>query len=236
MDKIRTAINRFTKESNVFGDDIRDNSIEDLKRRFGIWFDATESLIDRIPISPPGRVLDVGAGYGLSSALLTLRGWKVVAIDIDTRGLMYISEDYEFQSVIEQPIEHLHDESDRGFDIVFCHHVLEHCPSPLHVLERINQLSNIGAYIAVGIPPITNNAESGHINNISLCQLVYMLAMMGFDCAEDIIDNHTYDVRVVAKKIADPLTNGIMLDHLQSMIPDRLVHLSDNGITYYLKE
>jgi SAM-dependent methyltransferase len=85
-------------------------------------------------IKPNDTVLEFGAGLGVN--LLNLRCQRRVAFDASDAGReICATTGVEFTTDIE-------DLQAEEFSVVICHHVLEHVPDPIQVLEQI------GAFLA----------------------------------------------------------------------------------------
>jgi SAM-dependent methyltransferase len=54
--------------------------------------DPEPSVIEMLPLLPPGIVLDIAAGTGRNSIALARAGWRVVAVDFSTVGLRRLAE------------------------------------------------------------------------------------------------------------------------------------------------
>jgi SAM-dependent methyltransferase len=83
-------------------------------------------------VKPNDTVLEFGAGLGVN--LLNLRCQQRVAFDASDAGCeICATAGVEFTTDIEE----LQSEQ---FSVVICHHVLEHVPDPIQVLEQIGAL------------------------------------------------------------------------------------------------
>jgi SAM-dependent methyltransferase len=54
--------------------------------------DPEPSIIEMLPLLPPGRALDIAAGTGRNSIALARAGWQVVAVDFSVPGLRTLIE------------------------------------------------------------------------------------------------------------------------------------------------
>lgn len=48
-------------------------------------------FLDHFP-SRPGRLLDVGCGYGFFLKIAEVRGWEAIGLDLDPQGVAYAKE------------------------------------------------------------------------------------------------------------------------------------------------
>lgn len=90
---------------------------------------------------PPGSVLDLGAGRGISSYALARDGWQVTALEPDPGAIVGAGAIRELAEISELPIEvhqnHAEDLpfTDKTFDAVYARQVLHHA-SDLSLLCR----------------------------------------------------------------------------------------------------
>src|ERR1700686_1195439 len=54
--------------------------------------EAEPSVIEMLPLLPPGIALDIAAGTGRNSIALARAGWRVVAVDFSSVGLRRLAE------------------------------------------------------------------------------------------------------------------------------------------------
>jgi 2-polyprenyl-3-methyl-5-hydroxy-6-metoxy-1,4-benzoquinol methylase len=121
-----------------------------------IQFDGYMTIAMRLLPPPPARVLDAGCGPGLGAKLLCERGYEVVGIDYNQRGIDFgmilVPEAKLLHGDIRllSEMAHLHDQ----FDAVIHIEVLEHIPPDFHaqVLQGIwHVLKPLGSLI-VSVP------------------------------------------------------------------------------------
>ncbi len=111
---------------------------------------------------PPGRMLDVGCGYGKLSVYLIKRGWQAVGVDIVSgplqslagKGVQAVRGD--FQSTL--PLQ------DQAFDMAFAGEVIEHTTSEREFVSELARILKPGGTLIVTTP-----------NLVSLRNRLYML-------------------------------------------------------------
>ncbi len=100
------------------------------------------------------RLLDVGAAQGDLAQLLTLRGFKVTAIECNSE-LAAMAQGKCCQVIVadlDKPLP----EIEPGFDVAVCGDILEHLKDPLSALVRVAQLVKSDGLIIVSVPNVTH--------------------------------------------------------------------------------
>ena len=113
-------------------------------RDYANTFDFLEGKFPR-----PGKLLDIGSGYGELITEFNRRGWETVGIDphpvlcrwTKERGLNVINGFFESSGFAESE-----------FDVVTMNHVIEHVLDPLHLLKGIHHVLKPNGYAIVETP------------------------------------------------------------------------------------
>jgi len=139
--------------------------------------------------------------------------------------------------------------SDRKFDVVWCHDVLQYAHNPLKLLGAINyqMATNSMLYICV---PSTVNVLHGKFHNytfskyystFTMTQLIYLLALNGFDCKNGYFKKNAYEdiIQIVTYKNTEPfdyvsswynlLEENVFSDNISKIISSK-GYLTDNGL------
>ncbi len=98
----------------------------------------------------PGKLLDIGAGWGRFVAAAMSMGWKAEAVDfgdsiLDIGKVLNIPV---YRGTLEENLYCL----SGGYDLISMNHVLEHLPSPLEALQTARALLNDGGVVRIQVP------------------------------------------------------------------------------------
>jgi 2-polyprenyl-3-methyl-5-hydroxy-6-metoxy-1,4-benzoquinol methylase len=99
----------------------------------------------------PGKVLDIGCGYGHLMEAARKRGWSIHGYDVDQVSTQKVSDRLGVE--VAHGDFHSCDLGD-GYDLVAMHQVLEHLKEPNKYLEKIHTLLNDGGILFVAVPNI----------------------------------------------------------------------------------
>ena len=113
-----------------------------------IVFDAIEHFTEQ-----PGRMLDFGCGNGNAAVFARSRGWEVSGYDVDCDTTRIVSRKYEFPVACGEFSEALWEKE--KFDLIHCHHVLEHVKDPLRILGQFRNLMAVNGLLYIGVPNIS---------------------------------------------------------------------------------
>jgi 2-polyprenyl-3-methyl-5-hydroxy-6-metoxy-1,4-benzoquinol methylase len=104
-------------------------------------------IVERLGAS--GSVLDVGSGLGVFPARIKEQGWRVTALDPDSRAVEHTRSVAGVDSVCADFME----AEDLGsFDLVTLNKVLEHVSDPIAMLARANSFLSPGGAVYVEVP------------------------------------------------------------------------------------
>ena len=106
---------------------------------------------DRFPF--PGRLLDVGCGYGFFLKLMAQRGWQVEGIEISATGREYARHTLGLE-VSAQPLPRI-DWPAAQFDVITLFYVIEHLADPRAVLTEVRRLLRPGGLLLLRWPHTT---------------------------------------------------------------------------------
>lgn len=101
-------------------------------------------------VGGPGRLLEVGCGFGTFLARAHADGWRVWGIDVSQWAADWIRERYGLTlevgdvAVASLPAEPM--------DVVHLNHTLEHLEDPLRVLGRLSTVLRHGGILALEVP------------------------------------------------------------------------------------
>ncbi|MGF1468333.1 MAG: class I SAM-dependent methyltransferase [Sandaracinaceae bacterium] len=141
---------------------------------------------------PPGRFLDAGCGLG----------WVLSALD-DT----WVKEGVEtsevaaaharrFGEVRVARLESLPYE-DGVFDVVFCHHVIEHLRRPERGLEEMRRVLRPGGHLILGTPDFDSGAARRYRERYRLVHDPTHISLFSNDSAHRFLRDHGFQIRKV---------------------------------------
>ena len=121
------------------------------------WFRSLEEVIEKSADLieervKPGRILDVGSGYGFFLHTMAERGWRAEGIEISPSGRDYCRVQYPGLKIQSDPLP---DPSlpDSRFDAVTLFYVIEHLRDPLTALREAFRLLKPGGGTAASLAP-----------------------------------------------------------------------------------
>lgn len=124
-------------------------SVESWRRLMVQVFSKTAKLIEEAG-ARPGRLLDVGCGYGFFLKEMAQRGWQAEGIEISITGLRY-ARDYLGLDVSDQPLPRA-DWPDGCYDVITLFYVIEHLPDPMAALKEAHRLLRPGGLLLLRWP------------------------------------------------------------------------------------
>ncbi len=107
-------------------------------------------------LRPGMKVLEIGAGYGNILAVLRDKhgASEVVGIEPDPIGQKVAHEVFGLDLLSGVLADHIGDFSDKKFDLIIMHHVLEHFLDPDEIGEALQKLCAEEGMVYVGVPNV----------------------------------------------------------------------------------
>ncbi len=103
----------------------------------------------------PGRMVEIGAAYGLFARVAKEQGFDVTAIEMDARSCEYLENTVGVASIqSDRPQDVLRDQPSSRAIVLW--HVLEHLPEPWSVLERAVENLQPDGVLALSTPNPTS--------------------------------------------------------------------------------
>ena len=156
-------------------------------------------------------VADFGCGHGLDiewwATLETRdeppepRNYLTYAVDIDAKrfnqsllnlpNVHFIENDFDGQDVVIP----------RTADLIWCHDAFQYVTNPLNTLKLFNEQLNVNGMLLLSLPQLVHY-EYNRLNNLSyhncyfnynIVNMMYMLAVNGFDCCDAYFYKETND-------------------------------------------
>jgi 2-polyprenyl-3-methyl-5-hydroxy-6-metoxy-1,4-benzoquinol methylase len=131
--------------------------LSDLVRRHPWWKARTSltlSLLGRLGVTPPARVLDAGCGWGVTLDAIEGRGYHCVGMDVSRRALERI--DRPGRTLVEAdlsktiPVPH----HVPRFDAVLALDVIEHIDDDRCAIERLGVLARPEGVVIISVPAL----------------------------------------------------------------------------------
>ena len=139
--------------------------------------------------------------------------------------------------------------SDRKFDVVWCHDVLQYAHNPLKLLGAINHQMAINSMLYICVPSTVNvlygkfhnYTFSKYYSTFTMTQLIYLLALNGFDCKNGYFKKNAYEdiIQITTYKNTEPfdyasswynlLEKNVFSDNISKIISSK-GYLTDNGL------
>jgi SAM-dependent methyltransferase len=123
--------------------------IETWRKLMAQVFTKSARLIQQV-IPSPGRLLDIGCGYGFFLEKMAQRGWQVEGIEISATGLSYAQNNLGL-NVSDRPLPRP-DWQDNCYDVITLFYVIEHLQDPRDVLREAHRLLRAGGLLLLRWP------------------------------------------------------------------------------------
>jgi 2-polyprenyl-3-methyl-5-hydroxy-6-metoxy-1,4-benzoquinol methylase len=171
-------------------------------------FRALERLTRLKPyLTPPAKVLDVGAGGGEFAYLLTRAGYAAVGVEPNAGYAGFARQSYGLD--IRSGILELVDFAPESFDAVTMHHVLEHVADPLRALGRIRNWLKPNGLMVVEVPNVASwfhaprrRFHTAHLHTFNRTGLEDLFQSAGFTVEDLRITPGPAHLNIVARKSA----------------------------------
>ncbi|MFC1883446.1 class I SAM-dependent methyltransferase [Thermodesulfobacteriota bacterium] len=151
----------------------------------------------------PGKILDVGSGYGFFLKAMQLDGWETEGVEISETGRNYAVDKLGLK-IYESPLEKL-DLPENSYHVVTLFYVIEHVPDPLELVKKIKRIIKPGGMLLLRWPhttPIVKMIGSlsknfdlyhtpYHLYDFSPRTIKRLLASCGFLDVETMIGGYT---------------------------------------------
>ena len=123
--------------------------IESWRQLMAQVFTKSARLIqEAIPI--PGRLLDIGCGYGFFLEEMIQRGWQGEGIEISATGIRYARE--KFGLNVSDRLLPRPDWQDNCYDVITLFYVIEHLQDPMGLLGEVHRLLRAGGLLLLRWP------------------------------------------------------------------------------------
>lgn len=114
----------------------------------------TLSLLERLEIKPPARIIDVGCGWGVTLAALESRSYSASGLDISPRTLAMLHHERPSRTLIEADITSPWPPNVETFDASLALDVIEHLDDDRAAVEQLGQLVRPGGFVIISVPAL----------------------------------------------------------------------------------
>ena len=104
-------------------------------------------------VGQPGKLLDVGCGYGFFLKLAQDAGWEAIGVDVDPQAVTYAKNRLQVNA-LEGDLRELHFPAG-SFDLVTAWNALDFVPDPLDLLKEVHRVLKPGGSIFIRTPNAT---------------------------------------------------------------------------------
>jgi ubiquinone/menaquinone biosynthesis C-methylase UbiE len=130
-------------------------------------------------------LLDVGSGTAVGANEFQNMGWKVTAIEPDSRSALSAKTRHQNLEILSCTIEEYNSKSNQQFDIVTFIHSLEHIYDPKSVLSEIAKKVKENGLLYIEVPSISNigffdYTHLAHVSYFNFNNLSRLLNEFGF--------------------------------------------------------
>ncbi|NKB45751.1 MAG: methyltransferase domain-containing protein [Alphaproteobacteria bacterium] len=161
-------------------------------------------------LEPRAQVLDVGAGGGEFTYLMTRAGHTVRGIEPNRGYAEFAQSEYAVDievGTVSEAIDH-----DECWDVITLHHVLEHLANPVSVLRKLAQgLADKGVVI-VEVPNVEARYHGpqrrfhfAHLHTFSCEGLTLAASKAGLEVRDLCLQRHTGHINVILSKTSDSM-------------------------------
>jgi 2-polyprenyl-3-methyl-5-hydroxy-6-metoxy-1,4-benzoquinol methylase len=160
-------------------------------------------------LTPPAKVLDVGAGGGEFAYLLSCTGYDVVGVEPNAGYASFASQSYGLD--IRATTLELIDFPAATFDAITMHHVLEHIADPSAALKRLACWLKPGGLMVVEVPNVMSwfhaprrRFHDAHLHTFNHAGLEDIFTATGFKVESLYITPGTAHLNIVAREQTSP--------------------------------
>ncbi|OGM08407.1 hypothetical protein A2W13_03800 [Candidatus Woesebacteria bacterium RBG_16_36_11] len=121
---------------SAYEDGVDENYFKQEKQRINLFKKALQKIEEQK--SPPGNLLDVGAGAGLFLNVARKRGWKVYGVEPSSWGVKTAKRKFDIEEY-NGFFENYKNKS-KTFDVITMWDVLEHFSDPIRALKKVKSL------------------------------------------------------------------------------------------------
>lgn len=139
-----------------------------------------------------GRLLDAGCGLGFFLSALD-ESWERHGLELSRFAAEHAAKygDIRVGSIEDCPYE------DAAFDVVLCHHVIEHLEDPLRGLRELRRVLRPGGFLVLGTPDFDSGAARRYRERYRLLADPTHISLFSNDSMHRCLRDHAFRIRRV---------------------------------------
>lgn len=103
------------------------------------------------------------------------------------------------------------------FDVILCHHVIEHVSNPIKYISRINKITKMGGKLIISTPDFNHDFSKYFGKNYRMLHDETHISLFGEEGLRLLLKDHGYEINKIAKPfIGTPFFNKINLNRLSN--------------------
>jgi len=164
-------------------------------------------------IGSPGKMMDIGCGFGRLLYRMREAGWKASGLELDASTAARVREELGVDVRVANFLDcEFTDHDAHAYDLVVLRHVLEHLPNSRLAMQKIDGLLKPHGYLLLEMPNIdgltqrwrrvllngglrnkrvSKDFRPGHCNEFNRRSITYLAERSGFE----LVDWETYSKR-----------------------------------------
>jgi len=167
---------------NVIRDKFSSQEIQNAIKNLHVEID----FIDKLDC---GKILDIGCGPGYFLSILK-SGWEKFGLEVSKPAAKFASK---YASIFNGTLENASYESN-FFDVIFCHHVIEHVIDPVSFINEIRRILKIGGRLIIATPDFDSGCARKFKDRYRLLHDKTHISLFSRDSFTRILRDHGFNI------------------------------------------